>query len=59
MSDDALDLMKRRNVPLTRENYLDIAYSGDPPEELDGEAGAELPLEFRTKNHPDDWEEFE
>jgi hypothetical protein len=58
-ADAILDLMKRHNIPLTRENYLDIAYFGNPPEELDAEAEAELPLEFRKKNHPNDWEEFE
>ena len=58
-TDAILDLMKRRNIPLTRENYLDIAYFGNPPQELDAEAEAEFPPEFRKKNHPDDCKEFE
>ena len=58
-TDATLELMKRHNIPLTRENYLAIAYFGNFPEELDAEAEAELPLEFRKKNHTDDWEEFE
>jgi len=40
-----LDYMKKHNIPLTRENYLEIAYLGDPPEELGAEEEAEIPHE--------------
>jgi hypothetical protein len=30
----------------------------NPPEELDADAEAESPLEFRKRNYPDDWEEL-
>ena len=37
MSDDiVLAWMKKEGVPLTRQNYLDIAYMGSPPEEIGG-----------------------
>ena len=45
--DDVLEGMKRNGVPLTRKNYLDIAYMGNPPAELDAEAEAALPPQFR------------
>ena len=48
-SDPVLAYLKKNNVPLTRENYLDLAYLGDPPEELDAEAEALLPEEIREK----------
>jgi len=42
-----LELMKKRNIPLTRQNYLDIEYMGNPPEEIGGEIEAEIPQEIR------------
>jgi hypothetical protein len=42
-----LGLMKKHNVPLTRENYLDIAYMGSPPDEIGGEIEAEIPWEIK------------
>ncbi len=46
--DPILELMLRDKVPLTRENYLHLAYMGTPPEEpLDAELEAELPEIFR------------
>ena len=50
--DYVLDFMKRHDVPLTRENYLQIAYMGDPPE-LDAEAEADLPEQFQLKPSED------
>ena len=43
-----LDYMKKHKIPLTRENYLKIAYLGDPPEELGAEEEAEIPDEIRN-----------
>ena len=45
--DHVLDWMKKNDVPLTRKNYLEIAYMGDPPPEpLDAELEAEIPEEL-------------
>jgi hypothetical protein len=40
-------LLDEFNIPQTRENYLRLAFGGNPPTELDGEVEAELPEEFR------------
>jgi len=45
--DVVLDFMKRNQTPETRENYLEIAFMGTPPEELDAEEEAELPPQFQ------------
>jgi hypothetical protein len=45
--DHVLDYMKKNNLPLTREKYLEMAYLGNPPAELDAEEEAELPREFQ------------
>ena len=34
-------------IPATRENYLELAYMGDPPEELSAEQELELPVQFQ------------
>ena len=46
-NDIVLAAMKREGVPLTRENYLHIAYMGNPPEEIGGEIEASIPHEIR------------
>ena len=47
MTDDmVLRLMIEKGVPLTRQNYLDIAYMGAPPEEIGGEIEASIPKEI-------------
>jgi hypothetical protein len=43
-----LEYMKKHNVPLTRDKYLELAYFGNPPEELSAEQEAELPEEFQV-----------
>lgn len=42
-------MMIKYNIPLTRENYLDLAYMGDVPEELSAEEEADLPEEFQIQ----------
>ena len=42
-----LEAMKKNNIPLTRQNYLDIAYFGNPPEEIGGEIEASIPWEIK------------
>ena len=47
MTDDmVLWLMIEKGVPLTRENYLYIAYMGDVPDEIGGEIEASIPREI-------------
>jgi hypothetical protein len=43
--DHVLNFMRENNVPLTRENYLAIAYFGEDPE-LDAEAENAIPEEL-------------
>ena len=47
-SDDLINTMRKYNIPLTRKNYLEIAYFGNPPAELTAEQELELPEEFRS-----------
>ena len=42
-----LEAMKKNDIPLTRANYLDIAYMGNPPEEIGGEIEASIPWEIK------------
>lgn len=47
-SDGTQRLLDQFNIPQTRENYLNLAFAGNPPEEpLDGEIEEMLPEEFR------------
>jgi hypothetical protein len=48
-SNPVLDLMLKNKIPLTRENYLNVAYMGEVPEELSAEEELELPEEFRQQ----------
>jgi hypothetical protein len=46
--DGTVRLLEIFGIPVTRENYLQLAFSGNPPlEPLDGEIEAELPLELQ------------
>lgn len=47
--DDLVAMMQRLNLPMDRETYLDLAYFGEPPEELSAEQEAELPEQFRQE----------
>jgi len=51
--DVAVELLKKARVPVTRENYLNMAYLGNPPKELEAEQEAELPKELQ------DWRKFQ
>jgi len=35
MYDEMIELMREANIPLTRENYLNLIYFGDVPEDVD------------------------
>ncbi len=43
-TDHVLELLKKFNLPLTRENYLDLAYPEGLPEDFDETT---LPLQIR------------
>jgi hypothetical protein len=50
--DPTLAYLKKHNMPLTRENYLQLAFMGNPPddEELDSEFESSLPEAIRKKS---------
>lgn len=49
-SDDPLVVwMQKNNIPLTRDNYIDVAYMGEPPE-WDDELEAALPAELQRQS---------
>jgi hypothetical protein len=56
MTDYVIEFMRQHNIPMTRENYLEIAFMGSPPEELDAEAEFDLPEQFQL-NPPIDYDE--
>lgn len=41
-TDGTIALMLKYKIPVTRENYLLLAFAGSPPAELDGEIAEEL-----------------
>jgi hypothetical protein len=47
--DDVVELMKKNKIPLTRQNYLDIAFGRDAPDELHPEHEAMLPKMFQDQ----------
>lgn len=44
MYDEMIALMREANIPLTRDNYLNLIYFGDVPEDLDE---SDIPELFR------------
>ena len=46
-SNPVIELLKEYGIPVNRENYLELAYMGDVPEELSAEEELELPEELR------------
>jgi hypothetical protein len=50
--DGVLADMIERDLPLTREKWISMAYLGHPPEVWTAEHEAEVPAPFRR---PDDW----
>jgi hypothetical protein len=46
-SDGLVEQMSYYGIPITRENYLDLAYMGKPPAQLSAEEEASLPPEVR------------
>lgn len=53
--DGTVMILQKLGIPVTRENYLRLAFAGNPPEEpLDGEIEAELPEELQRYDEDDD-----
>jgi hypothetical protein len=50
-----MEMMKKSGILPTRENYLMLAYFGNPPEVLDAEEEFSLPEEFQI-NPPENFE---
>lgn len=48
--DGFVALMKKYDIPLTKENYLELIYNGDVPTELEAEEIAALPEMFQDNN---------
>ena len=54
--DCVLEWMKKNDVPLTRQNYLTLAYLGDIPD-LDAESESMLPPEIQNEEFEVDEDE--
>jgi hypothetical protein len=52
--DGTVSALLELGLPVTRANYLRLAFGGNPPEELDGEIEAELPEKFQIPDEDDD-----
>jgi hypothetical protein len=52
--DIILEKMKAEKLPMTRDQYLALAYMGNPPETLSAEEEAELPEQFQLEEPEDD-----
>ena len=44
-----LALLREFNLPVTREDYLNLSYLGRPPKQLSAEEEADLPKEIRDR----------
>ena len=56
-ADVALEFMIENNLPMNRKTYLEVAFFGQAPDEIDAEIEADIPPQFRL-GKPGDWEEF-
>jgi hypothetical protein len=51
--DGTVRLLEKFGIPVTRENYLQLAFAGNPPEEpLDQEIEEQLPIELQITESP-------
>ena len=48
-NDGFVQLMKKAGIPVTKENYLDLVYFGDVPDDIPAEDMAEFPQQFQAK----------
>jgi hypothetical protein len=51
LNDPVVKLMKRYQMPVTRENYLELAYMGEVPEELSAEQELALPKKLQKQRN--------
>jgi hypothetical protein len=51
-SSPLLETMKANGIPLTRENYLNLAYPDGVPDPMPAELEGEIPLDLRTAIPP-------
>ena len=51
MRDPILATLEEFNEPVTRENYVNLAFLGEVPEEIDPEIESDFPEEFQTGFH--------
>jgi len=42
-NNETIMFMKKNKIPVTRQNYLDLVYGGNPPEELGAEELLDIP----------------
>jgi hypothetical protein len=47
--DPIMALMRSLNLPITREDYLNLAHLGRPPRQLSAEEEADLPKEIQAR----------
>ena len=47
--DTVVAMMKAFNMPMTRDQYVELAYMGQPPETIEAEVEAEMPAQFTNK----------
>ena len=47
--DGFIRMLKRNNIPVTRENYLDYIFPDGVPEDYGAELEAEMPEQLREK----------
>jgi hypothetical protein len=47
-------MMVAAGIPLTRENYLNLNYMGNPPSQLSPEEEAELPEMFQDRDETEE-----
>lgn len=53
--DGTVRILERLGIPVTRENYLMLAFAGHPPEDpLDGEIEIQIPRELRAVEDDDE-----
>ena len=57
-SDPTMDFLRATSTPVTRENYLEIAYLGEVPDPFPAELEALLPPELQI-NSPDETQDEE
>lgn len=41
--------LRKLGIPVTRENYIELAYFGEPPKEMGVEQEAELPQQLQQR----------